>query len=503
MHLYYHQQQVGLLSSIAVSPFLNMADTASPPKPTSLPEGVKYEPPKPPPKQNPVFRMMGMPNFRFRLPSRNWMIFLSIVGGWTGAVMYDKREKRKIQKKWCDLVAHVAHQPLPVNQMPRKLTVFISAPPGDGIRPSRQYFKDYVKPILVAAAMDYDVIEGRKEGDVRYGTAEQIRRVRRKKGEGSPVVDGDEQDTEVLIESIREKMYITPEPAPRGDLVLGRHTWKEYVRGLHEGWLGPIDEPTPPPSETVPFAQVETSPLQPTTESQTGTPASVTESPDTPTPTPEEKKEEEEKKKPYPPPSYLLPTSYPSSNLSTHTPFILEPSEPIHQQHILGFLKTPIRIYHFLTRRHLADQIGRQTAAIVLAASRPYEQGSSFSSFTDGTTDLDPVATRAPELDASSRPSSAPLSSSQWEQQSVLDQEEVYWHKSIRKPRKEDDSSEPILTSDVVIDERIGSRMRRFALDPEQEARAGRLLRGEEKPDIPETIDLRSEKVVVGNLDDD
>lgn len=35
---------------------------SDPPKPepnSSLPEGAKDEPPKPPPKQNPVFRMMG------------------------------------------------------------------------------------------------------------------------------------------------------------------------------------------------------------------------------------------------------------------------------------------------------------------------------------------------------------------------------------------------------------------------------------------------------------
>ena len=160
------------------------------------------------------------------------MIFLTIVGSWTGAVVYDKREKKKVQKKWCDLVAHVAQQPLPVNQMPRKLTVFISAPPGDGIRPSREYFKTYVKPILVAAAMDYDVIEGRKEGDVRYGTAEQIRRLRRKNGERGGNTTEQDVDTEAAIDSVREKMYIVQEPGDCGDLVLGRHTWKEYMRGI-------------------------------------------------------------------------------------------------------------------------------------------------------------------------------------------------------------------------------------------------------------------------------
>ena len=136
--------------------------------------------------------------------------------------------------------------------MPRKLTVFLSAPPGDGIRPSREYFKEYIKPVLVAAAMDYDVIEGRKEGDVRYGTAEQIRRLRRKKGEkGDTSSDQEEMDTAQIVEKAREQLKIHPEPVVKGDLVIGRHTWKEYLRGLHEGWLGPLNEPAPSPKEPV------------------------------------------------------------------------------------------------------------------------------------------------------------------------------------------------------------------------------------------------------------
>ena len=112
------------------------------------------------------------------------------------------------------------------------------------MRPSRDYFRQYIKPVLVAAAIDYDVIEGRREGEVRYGTAEQIRRLRRKRGEAS--TQQEEPDVETAIETIREKMQIREEPGIKGDLVLGRHTWKEYVRGLHEGWLGPIDKPETP-----------------------------------------------------------------------------------------------------------------------------------------------------------------------------------------------------------------------------------------------------------------
>ena len=126
------------------------------------------------------------------------MIFWSVLFSFTSAKLYDNRETKREQKKWCDMVAHISQQKLDIRQMPRKMTVFLSAVPGDGIGSSRQYFKEYVKPILVAASMDYEVIEGRKEGDVRYGTAEQIRRLRRKKGEKGNSDTEPEMDVNLL-----------------------------------------------------------------------------------------------------------------------------------------------------------------------------------------------------------------------------------------------------------------------------------------------------------------
>ncbi|EXJ85066.1 hypothetical protein A1O3_05741 [Capronia epimyces CBS 606.96] len=414
-----------------------------------------------------------MPNFRFKLPSRNWLIFLGVTGSWTAAVLYDKHQKKKVQKKWCDLVAHLAEEPLPPNYLRRKLTIFLSAPPGDGVRPARQYFKEYVKPILVAAALDYDVIEGRKEGDVRYGTAEQIRRLRRKLGEKDPNAVENEMDKEKVVDEIRQKLHIVPEPGIRGDLVLGRHTWKEYIRGLHEGWLGPVEAPPPPPEP-----QPELSPIHPPTDVRTDDPAAASgdSEPGKEADEGKEKTEkEQEKKKPYPPPAYLSTNAYSSSSLSPHAPSVFEPSQPIHQQHILGFLKFPWRIYNFLNRRHLADQVGRETAAIVLAANRPYHRGSTFAT-TDPNLEADPLATRSPEVDA------AVTSNEGWEQQASLAMEEQTWHKSVRKAAKEGDETERVWSNDIVIDSRIGERMRKFELDAEEETRANRIVSGAEKP---------------------
>ncbi|KAI5297839.1 hypothetical protein KEM56_004501, partial [Ascosphaera pollenicola] len=225
--------------------------------------------------QNPAMRMMGMPNFRYRLPSRNWMIFLTITGSWFAAVIYDRREKRKIQQKWSNLVAHIAKEPLPSNELRRKLTVFLSAPPGDGLRSAREYFKEYVKPILVSGALDYEVVEGRKEGEIRAALAEKIRQKRRKAGElgSQPGSAEDETDAARMLEEVRKNFGIHEEPGPKGDLVLGRNTWREYIRGIHEGWLGPLDAPVIEiPDEEIP----EVSPLPETPVIQQTSPPSPT-----------------------------------------------------------------------------------------------------------------------------------------------------------------------------------------------------------------------------------
>lgn len=421
--------------------------------------------------------ILGIPNFKWKLPSRNWMIFLTITSSWTAAIMYDRRQKKKNQRKWCDLVAHIAQQPLPENQMARKITVFLSAPPGDGMRPSRDYFKEYVKPVLVAAAMDYDVIEGRKEGDVRYGTAEQIRRLRRKNGEQSAVPE--EMDAQKAVEEVREKMQITSEPGPRGDLVLGRHTWKEYIRGLHEGWLGPIDPPPEPTPELEPSPPVHSTgePSDPSGQDTVHESDGQTD---------EKKEKSEEKKKPYPPTAYLPTSAYASSSLAPTIPPILEPSQPIYQYHLLGFLKTPIRIWRYLNQRKLADDVGRQTAAIVLAAHRPYSASEAAFS-EDASYDASPTSGQDSGTTGSH--------SGVYEQASLLAVEEPTWHKSVRKPRKDGDDSERVWMSDMVLDPRIADRMRRFEIDFEEAARAERIGSGQEKTRAYEVRDLRKEPV--------
>ncbi|EME49839.1 hypothetical protein DOTSEDRAFT_68587 [Dothistroma septosporum NZE10] len=429
--------------------------------------------------------MMGLP--RLRLPSRNWMIFWSVIGSFAGAVVYDKWQTKRMREKWCNMVAHIAKEPLDTKTAPRKVTIYLEAPPGDGLRSAREHFHTYIKPVLVSAALDWDVVEGRKEGDVRHKTAERIRKKRRRNGEGTPASE-DEQEA-YTVELIREKNGNLDYPGVGGDIVIGRHTWKEYIRGVHEGYLGPPDMPklleeweTPGWDETkadsaqaaagdaaavVEAAAQATTPSELTSDSQpvdaslAGAEipnAVLTEETEEDKKKQEDakKKKEEDKPKRRFPPSYILPEEYETASLSPSTPDFIGPSVSVRLPHLLGFRNTPIRMYRFLTRRHTQDDIGRQVASAILASHRPYGTvtANDETSASDGSVEVK-------------------------EQQRVLDFEERDWWKTVRQPRKEHE--EDIWLRPMVLDERVASRMRSFQLTAEDEDRAKRIESGAEK----------------------
>jgi import inner membrane translocase subunit TIM54 len=421
------------------------------------------------------------------------MIFWAVTGSIAGGVMYDKWQTKRIRQKWCDVVSHLANEPLDSKHMPRRVTIYLAAPPGDGLRSAREHFHDYVKPVLVAAAMDWDVVEGRKEGDVRHKTAEKIRKRRRRNGEGSPLSEEEAAKEAGSAETVRARTGVSDYPGVAGDIVIGRHTWIEYLRGLHEGYLGPVDEPkavkvaapeAEPASQHNPgFSSVGDAAVSAATKivtqsqssvesletvvdsttSTTDTLSSESSSPDAAADeaakAEEEKKKKEEDEKPQRrfPPSYILPENYATATLSPSTPEIIGPSMGIRFPHLLGIRNTPFRLYRFFTRRHLADDVGRQVATAILATHRPF----TTVHVTDSDLDHTGVAAELPE------------------QRTVLDFEERDWWKTVRRKREEHEEScwiEPLVTDDRVL-----ARMRRFEMSAEDEARAKRFAEGTEK----------------------
>ena len=438
--------------------------------------------------QNPAFRMMGLP--RLRLPSRNWTIFWTITGSFAGAVIYDKYQTKRTREKWVNLVSHIADERLDTKTIPRRVTIYLQAPPGDGLRTAREHFHLYVKPVLVAAAMDWDVVEGRKEGDVRHKTAEKIRKQRRKNGEGEPVTD--DEDGTLMGGNVRRQKGAVEYPGVAGDIGIGRQPRVVCIRGIHEGYLGPASLPKEADADSVAGTEpaghapastssndaianttsahgargAEDSPLTSldTVVESAGT-GSATDAESVGDGENEDKKGEEsaeskekdgeQKPKRRFPPSPILPEDYSTAVLSPSTPEILGPSVGVRLPHLLGIKNTPVRIYRFLTRRRLQEDIGRQVAAAVLASYRPY------------TTAI-----------AQDDGSASDVAKETSEQATVLQQEEKDWYKLVHKPRAEHEES--LWIEPITLDERIANRMRAFDLTSADEERSRRIAAGKE-----------------------
>ena len=368
--------------------------------------------------------------------------------------------------------------------MPRRITIFLTAPPGDGLRVSRDHFHEYIKPILVAGAMDWDVVEGRREGEVRAGLAEKIRKLRKRNGETSQAeTEPGEESQEELYQAMRERAGIKDWDGVQGDLVLGRHTWKEYIRGLHEGWLGPLEEIQIAESEKADLqplaAPPPDSPLSRILSSETSSsdlPSSSTPPTDPPTPGSVPSKPDEKPAKPPITPPYILPLEYSSSPVAPTLPTSLPPSLPVALPHLLGFFNFPIRIYRFLTRRYLADSTGASVAALVLASQvRPFTQSTDLASAVDPND-------ASPSIGDQTESAVAQIKET-WEQEMVLGEEESEWHKTAWKSKEEGDTRERVWQERMVVNGRIGSRMRLFELKSGQEEEATRLDAEKEQED--------------------
>lgn len=366
--------------------------------------------------------------------------------------------------------------------MPRKLRIFLEAPPGDGLRVAQDHFKQYIKPVLVASGVDWEFVQGRREGDIRSVVAEKIRKQR--KGE---VLDEDD-----FIEMQRRQNGIQEFDGTAGDIVIGRHTWKEYVRGIHEGWLGPLEAPTPPPVENpTPSGSTES-------ENKIETLPGITiHSSPTESETPKAETPAEEKDKPVvrPPPvlPYIFPSEYRSVSLPATIPAEFDPTYPIPFPHILGFFNTYTRFRRFLTRRRLADSIGRDTAAIVLSTYRPF---SATASIESGESSF--IADEASPVSADEGNDPAlSIKEEKSEISQALRHEEKDWVKSVFNPptpkpdETETDSSstnqvsepesEKTWMSPLTTDPRIASRMRKAVLSPEDENRVKEIVVREEE----------------------
>lgn len=188
-----------------------------------------------------AFEYTGIPPSWFdkrpKLPSRNWLIFLSVTTSIVAYYVYDRRECRRIRADYSSRVEHLAKEPLGTTDLPRKVTVYGAKWPGDEDHDkSLKFFRKYVKPIFVAAAVDYEMISGRRSGDLANRIADEIKTRRRiDAGIEPPSQSPMPLPNQPTLEQKRKREL------EGGIVLVGRHTLKEFMSGLKRGWTESMD----------------------------------------------------------------------------------------------------------------------------------------------------------------------------------------------------------------------------------------------------------------------
>ncbi|MBW0519692.1 hypothetical protein O181_059407 [Austropuccinia psidii MF-1] len=197
---------------------------------------------------NPAFKYLGIPKSwlktksfsNFKLPSRNTSAFLLLSTSLISLYFYDREQCKRIRQKYINQVQHISQEPIPDSEtslkwMPRKLNVYGARVPEDvEVDRAAQWFKKYVKPILVAAAIDYTIHDGISPGGLGRKIAADIRDQR--VIQAAQEKDGFKQSPLSPGMPGYRQWHAEQNKLEGGTLILGRATLKEYLWGLQQGY---------------------------------------------------------------------------------------------------------------------------------------------------------------------------------------------------------------------------------------------------------------------------
>ncbi|KAG0037014.1 mitochondrial import inner membrane translocase subunit tim54 [Podila clonocystis] len=340
-------------------------------EPSTGPTGVPTPSPSPsgytPPAPKPVPTTFSG-KLRARLPSRGWMIFWATVGTLGGLVTRDHYLTVAAKKRVTDKVDVLAKQSCGVQDMPRKVTVYLTAPPGDGIHKTRHYFKQFVKPVFDAAALDYEVREGLSEGQIQAMVAADVRRRRRvAAGKISELTEEEQLKPMVPMKSVSD-----------GIVVLGRIALGEVLQGYNDGCLQSLDDPEPvvveakieesTTQETTPESSTESSPAPETSEAaEAAEPVESTPTSEDTKASTEAKKEEIKEERPAP-----IPIPQDEAYFSV-PPTGLEPVGYIPFKNLTGFRNFHKKLFALFNSYDCVEYAGGSVMKVAFAQTKDME----------------------------------------------------------------------------------------------------------------------------------
>ncbi|KAG0145903.1 hypothetical protein CROQUDRAFT_78363 [Cronartium quercuum f. sp. fusiforme G11] len=194
---------------------------------------------------NPAFRYLGIPQSwllkRPRLPSHKTSAFLLISTSTLTLYLYDRYQCRKLKEIYVEETEHLSKELLPNSStwLPRRVTVYGARVPEDvDVDRGAQWFKKYVKPILIAAAIDYRIENGTSPGALGRKIASDIHDERIIKA--AQEKDGFKQPSIVPGMPGYQSWHFQQNRIAGANLILGRVSLKEYLWGLKKGYRQPL-----------------------------------------------------------------------------------------------------------------------------------------------------------------------------------------------------------------------------------------------------------------------
>ncbi|KAI9192967.1 mitochondrial import inner membrane translocase subunit Tim54 [Polychytrium aggregatum] len=303
---------------------------------------------------------MAPTSWRRYIPSRGWLIFLGITSSIASAALYDKYQLKIVREDLKKRASQLAAMPMDTRETPRKVLVYLA--PSQWATYS---FKEFVKPVFDAAALDYEILEPSKPHIVRKamreliwrGKEEQIEREEKYRQAvlaapktwfgGRIPVELEEEDNPVLAHSYRYS-------SRRALVAVGPEAWGELLAGLEEGSLST----RPPPKE---LTETELEPAE------TAADASLSEADrkkkETERQQERQRREEQESLHPQ--------LELAQSNLPPQFAFPIISFVP--GKNLTGFKNFPMRIAGWFNQRATAKEVGEEALKIVFEKTRAFD----------------------------------------------------------------------------------------------------------------------------------